>query len=238
MVRRVGHIKTWSAKPRTNYPAPANAQYNLLMAHTASADPTERSRLLAQLMSRIALGDRRAFAELYDLTSAFLLGMVLKVQHDRAVAEEVLQEVYVNIWRASSSFDATMSQPMTWLGSVARNRAIDSLRRSQTQPVTVSRFVRHADDDEVDHDLLQDMAAAGSDPLDMLGQASERLALNQCMEALTSEQKQSLALAFYQGLSHAEVAEHLCQPLGTVKSWVRRALQTLKNCLSRAAQAA
>jgi len=200
------------------------------------ADETsERSRKLADLMSRVALGNRHAFAELYDLTSGFLLGTVLKVQRDRAVAEEVLQEVYVNVWRSAGRFDVAMSQPMTWLASVARNRAIDSLRRASSQPDTVSTSVGEGDDER---DLLQEFAAERGDPLEMLGAASERMALERCMKGLTSEQKQSLALAFYQGLSHAEVAEHLRQPLGTVKSWVRRALQSLKECLTRAARAA
>jgi RNA polymerase sigma factor (sigma-70 family) len=203
----------------------------------APNEPSDRSRRLADLLARVKLGDRAAFGEMYDMTSSLLLGMVLKVQHNRAVAEEVLQEVYVNIWRAAASFDSSMSQPMTWLASIARNRAIDSLRRAQTQPHTVSTAVQGADGDE-EHDLMQDFAAEGGDPLELLGQAAERLELDRCMRTLTSEQKQSLALAFYQGLSHAEVAEHLHQPLGTVKSWVRRALQSLKNCLSRAAQQA
>jgi RNA polymerase sigma factor (sigma-70 family) len=203
----------------------------------APNEPSDRSRRLADLLARVKLGDRAAFGEMYDMTSSLLLGMVLKIQRNRAVAEEVLQEVYVNIWRAAASFDAGMSQPMTWLASIARNRAIDSLRRAQTQPHTVSTSVQGADDDD-EHDLMQDFAAEGGDPLELLGQAAERLELHRCMGGLTSEQKQSLALAFYQGLSHAEVAEHLHQPLGTVKSWVRRALQSLKNCLARAAQQA
>jgi RNA polymerase sigma factor (sigma-70 family) len=201
----------------------------------APNEPSDRSRRLADLLARVKLGDRAAFGEMYDMTSSPLLGIVLKVQRNRAVAEEVLQEVYVNIWRAAASFDASMSQPMTWLASIARNRAIDSLRRAQTQPHTVSTAVQGTDDDE-EHDLMQDFAAEGGDPLELLGQAAEQLELDRCMRSLTSEQKQSLALAFYQGLSHAEVAEHLQQPLGTVKSWVRRALQSLKSCLSRAAQ--
>ncbi len=198
-------------------------------------EPSDRSRRLADLLARVKLGDRAAFGEMYDMTSSLLLGMVLKIQRNRAVAEEVLQEVYVNIWRAAASFDASMSQPMTWLASIARNRAIDSLRRAQTQPHTVSTSVQGSDDDD-ERDAMQDFAAEGGDPLELLGQAADRLELKRCMGGLTSEQQQSLALAFYQGLSHAEVAEHLHQPLGTVKSWVRRALQSLKNCLSRAAQ--
>lgn len=199
-----------------------------------SADGAARSQRLAALLSRTGLGDRRAFAELYDETCGLLFGVVLKVQRDRAVAEEVLQEVYVNVWRSAARFDAALSQPMTWLASIARNRAIDSLRRAEHQPHTISAS-QPDDDGDDDRDLLQHVASEHGDPLALLGEASERMALEHCMQALSSEQKQSIALAFYQGLSHAEVADHLRQPLGTVKSWVRRALQSLKTCLGRAA---
>lgn len=196
---------------------------------TDPKDWTERSRELAGLLARVALGDRAAFAALYRQTSAHLLGVVLRIQRDRAQAEDVLQEVYVNVWRAAQGFDAGLSQPLTWLTSVARNRAIDSLRRRQSEPSTVSLT---ADDDE--HDMLRDFASPNAGPLELLGQAADAHALRACLGALSGEQQQSLALAFYQGLSHAEVAQHLRQPLGTVKSWVRRALISLKGCLERA----
>jgi RNA polymerase sigma factor (sigma-70 family) len=193
-----------------------------------------RSHELAQLMSRSALGDRAAFARLYDLTSGHLFAVVLRIQRDRALAEDLLQEVYVNVWRAVGGFDAAQSQPMTWLTSVARNKAIDSLRRAQSQPVLQS--VHRDDDDDDRPDLDQQMADEAPGPAELLTQAGDARRLDNCMQGLTAPQRQSVALAFFDGLSHAEVAEHLQQPLGTVKSWVRRALLSLKDCLERAVQ--
>jgi RNA polymerase sigma factor (sigma-70 family) len=198
----------------------------------AASDWPQRSHELAQLLQRAALGDRAAFARLYELTSGHLFAVVLRIQRDRALAEDLLQEIYVNLWRAAGSFDAAQSQPLTWMTSIARHRAIDSLRRAQAQPRTVSA-TRDEDDDGPDPAEALPDAAAG--PLELLSQASEARQLAHCMQDLSAQQRQSVALAFYDGLSHAEVAEHLRQPLGTVKSWLRRALMSLKNCLDRAA---
>ncbi|HEY4956587.1 MAG TPA: sigma-70 family RNA polymerase sigma factor [Caldimonas sp.] len=200
------------------------------------ADWSERSHDLSRLLARASLGDRAAFATLYERTSSHLFAVVLRINRDRAQAEDILQEVYVNVWRAASSFDAAQSQPLTWLTSIARNRAIDSLRRVQTQPqlrtVSPSLDGRDSEDDDV-YDTVADDAPG---PLDLLSRAAESRALAACMDKLTALQRQSVALAFYQGLSHAEVAEQLRQPLGTVKSWVRRSLMTLKSCLQGAVQ--
>jgi RNA polymerase sigma factor (sigma-70 family) len=198
-------------------------------------DAAERQNALADLLSRIALGDRAAFDRLYRDTSTHLLGVILRIQSDRAQAEDVLQEVYVNVWRAAQSFNPALSQARTWLNSIARNRAIDSLRRRQSEPQTVSRFQAGPDEDETD--MLQDIAADTPGPLALLEQAAEARALGECMQHLSGEQQHSLALAYYQGLTHAEVAQQLGHPLGTVKSWVRRGLQSLKTCLERASLA-
>jgi RNA polymerase sigma factor (sigma-70 family) len=102
---------------------------------TDALDWPEKSRELSQLLARTGLGDRRAFAALYDRTSAHLFGVILRIQRDRALAEDLLQEIYVSVWKAAASFDAARSQPLTWLTSIARNRAIDSLavrRRSRS----------------------------------------------------------------------------------------------------------
>jgi RNA polymerase sigma-70 factor (ECF subfamily) len=183
------------------------------------------------LLGRAGLGDRAAFARLYEHTSGHLFSVVLRIQRDRAQAEDLLQEVYVSVWKSAASFDAARSQPLTWLTHIARNRAIDSLRRLQTQPRTVSLS---AGDDDDSPDPVDGLASSSPGPLDLLGRASDQRELAQCMGRLTPPQRQSVALAFFDGLSHAEVAAHLKEPLGTVKSWVRRALATLKGCLDRA----
>ena len=200
---------------------------------TPATDWTQRSLELSKLLARAGLGDRAAFATLYEQTSSHLLGVVLRIQRDRAQAEDILQEVYVNVWRAAQSFDAAQSQPLTWLSSVARNRAIDSLRRTQTQPQFKPTS---SGNDEEDNDVYDTVADDAPGPLDLLSRASDARALSSCMQALSAQQRQSVALAFFDGLSHAEVAEQMRQPLGTVKSWVRRALLALKSCLESAVQ--
>ena len=195
---------------------------------------TERSRELATALSRGALGDRAAFKRVYDLSSGHLFAVILRIQRDRDLADDLLQEVYVSAWKAAGSFDAQRAQPLTWLTHIARNKAIDSLRRAQAQPRLESVHSEQDDDDRPDAD--QRLVDESPGPAALLERASDARQLGHCMEGLSAQQRQSVALAFFDGLSHAEVAEQLCQPLGTVKSWVRRALMTLKGCLERAAQ--
>ena len=195
------------------------------------AEWSEKSNELARLLARVALGDRAAFERLYALSGPHLFAVILRINRDRAQAEDLLQEVYLSVWRAASGFDAAQSQPLTWLTSIARNRAIDSLRRAGTQPRLDSA---HAPLDE-DSDVYDDTADEAPGPLELLTRASDARQLQHCMQDLSAPQRQSLALAYFDGLSHAEVADRMAQPLGTVKSWVRRALLALKSCLEQAA---
>jgi RNA polymerase sigma-70 factor (ECF subfamily) len=197
-----------------------------------NAPQDDRNAALAQMLARVGLGDRAAFAALYKAVSAQLLGVILRIQRDRGQAEDVLQEIFVNIWRAAQGFDAARAQPMTWLTSIARNRAIDSLRRGKTEVATVTSL--SADDDDDGPDLVDTLASDLDGPMQALEQASQAKAVSRCIGTLSAEQQQCVALAYYQGLSHSEVAQHLKQPLGTVKSWVRRALISLKDCLGGA----
>jgi RNA polymerase sigma-70 factor (ECF subfamily) len=193
-------------------------------------DWSERSRELSELLARAGLGDRAAFARLYERTSGHLFAVILRIQRDRGAAEDLLQEIYVSVWKAASGFDAARSQPLTWLTSIARNRAIDSLRRLNTQPRLESST---RDDDDERPDAVEGQADEAPGPMELLGRAGEARELNGCLQHLSPPQRQSVAMAFFDGLSHAEIADHLKQPLGTVKSWVRRALHTLRSCLER-----
>jgi len=189
-------------------------------------DPTkqlDRNARLTDLLARTALADQRAFAELYRTTSAHLYAVALRILRDTGAAEEVLQESFVNIWHHAGSYVAAKSQPLTWLTSVVRNRCLDQLRRREVQTVTM---------DDEDEGLA--IAAEDPTPLEMLLSGADARAVGACVEALEQGQKQAIALAFFQGLSHSELAHHLREPLGTVKSWIRRGLERLRACLDGA----
>ena len=183
----------------------------------------QRSARLAELLARVALSDQQAFAELYRPTSSHLYAVALRILRESGAAEEVLQESYVNIWHHAGSYVAAKSQPLTWLTSIVRNRCLDQMRRREVDTVTI-------DDEEQGMMLADDRPS----PMDLLLSSADALAVKGCVELLEAGQKQAIALAFYQGLSHSELARHLRQPLGTVKSWVRRGLERLKACLDRA----
>jgi RNA polymerase sigma-70 factor (ECF subfamily) len=189
-------------------------------------DPNQRrkrSEHLADLLARSALSDQQAFAELYRQTSSHLYAVALRILRVSGPAEEVLQESYVNIWHHAGSYVAAKSQPLTWMTSIVRNRCLDQMRRHEIDTVAI--------DDEEQGMMLADDAPG---PIDMLLSGADALAVRSCVERLEAGQKQAIALAFYQGFSHSELASHLRQPLGTVKSWVRRGLERLKACLDGA----
>ena len=173
-----------------------------------------------ELLARTALADQRAFKELYRLTSSHLYAVALRILRESAAAEEVLQESFIGVWNHAGSYVAAKSQPLTWLTSIVRNRCLDQLRRRDIDTVTI--------DDEDEGMALQDQ---GPTPLELLLSGADARAVKGCVEALEAGQKQAVALAFYRGLSHSELARQLQQPLGTVKSWVRRGLERLKQCL-------
>jgi RNA polymerase sigma-70 factor (ECF subfamily) len=191
----------------------------------------ERADALADLLARIAIGDQRAFAELYRLTSPHLYAVAIRIVRDGPIAEDILQEAFVSIWHHAGTYEVTKSQPITWLTSVVRNRCLDRLRRRELHTEPLARG-----DEDDPH--AWEPPAEGPSPIDMLLASADARALRSCIDALEPGPRQAIALAFFHGMSHAELSAHLREPLGTVKSWVRRALMTLRRCLdSRGAQA-
>jgi RNA polymerase sigma-70 factor (ECF subfamily) len=190
-----------------------------------SAPALDRSTRLAELLARTALSDQAAYAELYRLTASHLYAVALRILREPAAAEDVLQEAFVSVWHHAGSYSAAKAKPQTWLTSIVRNRCLDQLRRREPDTVTMTR-----DEDETE----MEFKTPGPTAIELLLAGAEANSVRDCVERLDGSQKQAIALAFYQGLSHAELASHLRQPLGTIKSWVRRGLERLKQCLEGA----
>lgn len=171
------------------------------------------------LIDAIAQGDQSAFEQLYRLTSPRLFAVALRILRNHARAEEVLHDSFLSVWNRAGNYNAKLSAPLTWLTHIVRNRAIDLMRGCDNS-------LQVLDDGQTD--ALADNALT---PLAQLQQDSEAKKLAECLAHLPTEQRQSLMLAYYQGLSHGEISTHLQQPLGTIKSWIRRALDHLKDCV-------
>lgn len=186
--------------------------------------PTTNADLEA-LLSKIALGDQRAFEQLYRATSAHLLGVAYGVMQQRERAEEVLQEAFLNVWHSAAGFKAQLATPMTWLINIVRNKAIDRLR--------VGAGMRAAQQ-ALDDAALEVADEAERQPQQLVQNALVRARIDGCMQGLVAAQKQALALAYFRGLVHAEIAETMGAPLGTVKAWVRRGSDRLRECLQAA----
>jgi RNA polymerase sigma-70 factor (ECF subfamily) len=176
---------------------------------------------LAALLAQCALKNQRAFEDLYRLTASKLYGVALRILRRQDWAEEVLQECYVNIWNHAADYAAAKSAPLTWMTSIVRNRCLDWLRRPRTEAT--------GEEYDIAVEAWQDDAPG---PVEQLMASSEAAALARCLQQLESKQRQSIMLAFFNGLSHSELASHMKQPLGTVKTWVRRGLERLEGCLS------
>ncbi|WP_431103724.1 sigma-70 family RNA polymerase sigma factor [Roseateles noduli] len=176
-------------------------------------------------MARVALRDRAAFERLYRATSAHLFSIALRVLRDEGRADEVLQEAYVSVWQKAASYQSDAATPMTWMINIVRNRAIDALRAGRNERASTVEL----------NDEAMDVAAdAAGDPHVLFDQSLVKARIDDCMLGLPPAQRQALALAYYRGMVHTEIAEMLHSPLGTVKSWVRRGLEQLKSCLDNA----
>lgn len=188
--------------------------------------PADRNDLLRELLAACARRDRDAFTRLYETTSAKLFGVAVRILRREDLAEEVLQDCYVNIWNHAATYSPGLAAPMTWMSSIVRNRCLDRLRRPNPEIAL--------DIDEDGASLLDLIPSDDPGPLERLAQSTEARAIAHCLDTLEQKQRTAITLAFFEGLTHAELAAHLKQPLGTVKTWVRRGLLQLKTCLGPA----
>jgi RNA polymerase sigma-70 factor (ECF subfamily) len=174
---------------------------------------------LAAALARVAAGDRRALRVVYQDTAAKLFGLCLRILKDRSEAEDVLQEVYVTVWRRAATFDPAMASPITWLATIARNRAIDRLRAS-----AMSRRIEPIE-----------AAEAVGDPaptaVDVVESKQQRARLDHCLDTLEPHQSAAIRAAFFDGATYDDLADRMSVPLGTMKSWIRRGLLKLRACL-------
>lgn len=179
---------------------------------------------LDTLLTRVSMADRAAFAALYSATSAKLFGICLRILSDRAQAEDALQDVYVKIWNRADAYQPGRVQPMTWLITVARNHAIDLLRKRRTTAT---------DGAEGDEGVIDRLESQAPGPAESLLQKDARAQIAACLEELASDRAEAVRRAYLEGATYAELAAHFTVPLNTMRTWLRRSLLSLRACLSR-----
>lgn len=178
---------------------------------------------LAQWIAATAAGDQGAFQRLYKATSPHLYALLLRILRTEDRASDALQDAFVKIWQKAGTYAPERGAPITWLLSIARYRALDMLRRNRPE-------IGLPDDPDMEALVLSDDDANGP-ALD--NETMQTLtAIQNCMSTLQAEQRQSLLFAYYDGMTHTEISEKMDAPLGTVKSWVRRGLLRLRECLA------
>lgn len=171
-----------------------------------------------RLLSATAQGDRQAFSELYQDTAGKLYAISLQMLRRRDWAEDAVQEAFVRIWHNAGEYQQEKGTVLTWMISIVRYRALDMLRASK------SRRENSADENQYEPEDHH------SPEIDFY-EKRERVRIDNCMDHLEDQQRQAIHLAYFKGLTHMEVCDHLESPLGSVKSWIRRGLERLKRCL-------
>lgn len=174
---------------------------------------------VARLLAACARHDRHAFRRLYELTSPQLLASLMRLLRNRAAAEDALQDVFVQVWNRAGQFSSGRGSSWAWLMTIARYRAIDLRRREQRLAAEGADAFEAVAADEEPHDSLMALGRRAT------------AALDDCLAALQERQRDCILLAYENGMTHAEVAGRIGEPLGSVKSWIRRGLTALRRCL-------
>ncbi len=179
----------------------------------------ETTDSLETLLAQIALGNRAAFEALYRGSSSRLFGICLRVLTQRAEAEDALQEVYTAVWRKAAQFDPAKASASAWLAMIARNKAIDRLRSMPAQQMRASL------------ELAENVEDPGASPPQQVQTATDRAQLEHCLERLEPRRRSLIRAAFFDGQTYEELAANVAAPLGSIKSWIRRGLLQLRECL-------
>jgi RNA polymerase sigma factor (sigma-70 family) len=171
------------------------------------------------LIARCGAGDKAALKQLFNAEAPRMIGVAERILRRRALAEEAAQDAFVQIWRRASSFDAALGSGRTWLYTILRNRSLNILRDESRTELSgdADSFDRASEDDDPETIVMK------------LGEASR---LRDCLQKLEPERRHAIILAYAKGLSHGELAGKLGLPLGTIKSWIRRSMSVLKECLA------
>ena len=185
-----------------------------------SRELSTRDQDWAALIRRVADGDQSALTELYDATSRLVFGLILRVVTDRSSAEEVLLDVYTQVWRQASSYDSKRGAPLAWLMTIARTRGIDRLRAG-----------KHENQNRDSLDAIGEITATTASPEADSVSAERRRLVRSALDTLSPEQREVIELAYFSGLSHSEIALKLGQPLGTVKTRTRLGMIKLREML-------
>lgn len=183
------------------------------MTREASCDGTmmiTKFRSPETLLRDMAAGDERALRQLYEAQGDWVYAIALRILRDTQAAEDAVQEAFVKLWRTAGRFDAALGSAKTWIGIIARNAALDMGRRRQPT-------------EELDESTMASLATEAVEPPDPK--------LGKCLDQLPRDQAQAIVTMYNFGLSHSELSHQLDQPLGTVKSWIRRGTQSLKHCM-------
>jgi RNA polymerase sigma factor (sigma-70 family) len=179
---------------------------------------------LIALLDRIAERDEAALRELYDITSRKLYGLALRMVGRVDLAEDVLQECYLNVWRIASDYRSSLSPPLGWMSVIVRSRSLDMLRRLSSQ---MDGKMQSIDDDE-----SQQIASNEVGLLDAAMAGEQAGALNNCLSKIEAKQRDVIVWAYFRDMSHSELASQFDLPIGTIKTWIRRGLAQLKSCMA------
>jgi len=174
---------------------------------------------VTDLLTRVAAADQQAFATLYDATSAKLYGIILRILRRRDLADEILQEVYVKIWERAADFDPRRGSPITWMATIARNRALDEVRRHSHASI---------------EDTPEALSVASEEPLPLqLAETAEDVRrLKECLDKLDPKRRDMVVLAYMNGSSREELSQQFGHPVATIKTWLHRSIAQLRSCLS------